>query len=425
MSTISQNGAKLWIVLGRPVRLPNALIAVQVLRDRFPGGCHLIRDESQWWERANWQPYARHFASVHAFPRVKTCRGLVDLPRLYRQSAERKRSVGALPINPDGDVLLCLASVLGLGNAVASAHPDVYKILCISKSGYDGLMRQPDRLRFRFTTSGWLQNRVVEPLAGIERTLHFKPRLNPGGDGVRLLRLQKDPEEIYNTIVTLSNSGREQPAEVNGRLVAARFPSLAELHELPGFESSHNGQDRGRRVIFFGTPFLLIHNLAPEVYIEHLDRCLDYLRRHYAGDCDLIYRPHPIETNEAGRLNLNEFRIEDDREAADLYFLRHVATIEAVYSVSSTVSRTALNNGLNAYALWRCFPFPESAAEFFEKVMGEVPPEFNISDLTQAPIAYQAYRKPDSGTRSFGDALKIAVELREQMPVASQAETRL
>src|SRR5450759_2560561 len=106
--------AKLWVILGRPVRLPNALIAVQALREFFPGGCHLLRDESQWWDRANWQPYAKYFTGIHAFPRVKTCRGLVDLPRLYRDTAGRKAAVGRLPINPDDDVLLCLASVMGL-----------------------------------------------------------------------------------------------------------------------------------------------------------------------------------------------------------------------------------------------------------------------------------------------------------------------
>ncbi|MDQ2824756.1 MAG: hypothetical protein M3R29_04850 [Verrucomicrobiota bacterium] len=413
----STNGAKLWIVLGRPVRLPSALIAVQVLGDQFPGGCHLLRDESQWWERAQWQPYARYFADVHAFSRVKTCRGLVDLPRLYRESAERKRAVAALPVNPDTDVLLGLASVLGLGNAAASAHPNVYKILCISKSGYEGLMRHPDRMRFRFTTSGWLQNRVVEPLAGLERTLHFKPRLNPGGDGVRLLRLQRNPDDVYDTIVLMSNSGRESPTQVNERVITARFPSMKELRGFSPAESASNGQDRHRRVIFFGTPFLLIHNLSPEVYVEYLDRCLEFLRRNYAANCDLIYRPHPIETNEAERLNLKGFRIEDDREAAELYFLRHFAQIEAVYSVSSTVSRTAMNNGFNAYSLWRCFPFPETSAKFFEKIMGDVPPEFDIRDLTQLPIAYQASRKPDPDTRSFGEALKIAVETRETMSV--------
>jgi hypothetical protein len=409
----TRSGAKLWIVLGRPVRLPSALIAVEVLRDQFPGGCHLLRDESQWWDRAQWQPYQRYFAGVHSFPRVKTCRGLIDLPRLYRESAERKRAVAALPVNPETDALLCLASVLGLGNVAASAHHDVYKILGISKSGYEGLMRQPDRMRFRFTTSGWLQNRVVEPLAGLERTLHFKPRINPGGDGVRLIRLQKDPDAVYDTVVILSNSGRELPAGADERKIAARFPSMAELQEFATTESTSNGQDRHRRVIFFGTPFLLIHNLSPEVYVDHLNRCLDYLRTHYGANCDLIYRPHPIETGEAERLDLKGFRIENDREVAELHFLRHFAEIEAVYSVSSTVSRAALNNGLNAYSLWRCFPFPETSAKFFEKVMGDVPPEFDIRDLTQPPVAYQASRKPDPNTRSFGEALKIAAEMRE------------
>jgi hypothetical protein len=409
----TSDGAKLWIVLGRPVRLPSALIAVEVLRDRFPGGCHLLRDESQWWERAQWQPYAHYFTDVHAFSRVKTCRGLVDLPRLYRESAERKRAVAALPVNPETDVLLCLASVLGLGNAAASAHPYVYKILAISRSGYDGLMRRPDRMRFRFTTSGWLQNRLIEPLAGLERTLHFKPRINPGGDGVRLLRLQKDPDAVYDTVVVLSNSGRELPVAANENKIAARFPSMVELREFAAMDSGSNGQDRHRRVIFFGTPFLLIHNLSPEAYVEHLNRCLDYLRTHYPNQCDLIYRPHPIETSEAERLDLKGFRVENDREAAELYFLRHFAEIEAVYSVSSTVSRTALNNGLNAYSLWRCFPFPETSAKFFEKIMGDVPIEFDIRDLTQPPIAYQTSRRSDPNTRSFGEALKIAAEMRK------------
>jgi hypothetical protein len=413
---MTANGAKLWIILGRPVRLPNALIAVHALRDRFPGGCHLLRDESQWWDRAQWQPYAKDFAGVHAFARVKTCRGLVDLPRLYRQTAGRKSEVASLPIDPEKDVLLCLSSVIGLANAAVSAHPDVYKILCISTSGYEGLKQRPDRMRFRFTTSGWLQNRVVEPLAGVERTLNFKPRLNPGGDGVRLVRLQKEPEDVYDTIIAMSNSGRESPRDADERVITARFPSMDELPDSSEFETT--AQDRHRRVIFFGTPFLLIHNLPPEVYIEHLNRCLDYLRKNHPG-CDLIYRPHPNETDEASRLNLNRFQVENDREAAELYFLRHFPDIEAVYSVSSTVSRTALNNGLNAYSLWRCFPFRETAAKFFEKNMGDVPPEFDIVDLSRPPVAYQASRKIDIGTRSFAEALVVAVE-RHQGAAASQ-----
>jgi len=317
-----------------------------------------------------------------------------------------------LPIDPDNDVLLCLAGLLGLGNAALSAHPDAYKILCVSQKAYGELTRTGDRARYRFTTSGWLQNRLVEPMAGVERTIHYKPRINPGGDGVRLRRLQKDPEELFDVIIFMSNSGGELPARAEHQIIPSRFPSIAELRDFSA--NLDRAQDRKRRVIFFGTPFLLVRNLSPEVYIEHLDRCLDYIRQNYPGR-DLIYRPHPFEKGEASRIKLHGFRVEDDREVADLYFLRHFAGIEAVYSVSSTVSRTALNNGLNSYALWRCFPFSETQTKFFRKVMGDVSPEFEISDLTKPPITYQDRGSTRIGPNSFSNALKRAVDFQESV----------
>jgi hypothetical protein len=405
---------KLWIVISRPDRLPNALIAAEALRERFPGGVYLLREESKWWANADWQSFGREFTEVYAFPKVTTCRGLKDLPRLYRQNVERQRGVGALPIDPDSDVLLCVAGLLGLGNAAISAHPDVYKILCVSQKAYGELTRRGDRARFRFTTSGWLQNRLVEPLAGVERTLHYKPRINPGGDGVRLRRLQKDPEELFDVIIFMSNSGGELPARAEDQIIPSHFPSIAELQNVSETNSGDNRQSGPDRVIFFGTPFLLVKNLEPEIYIEHLNRCLDYIRQNYPGR-DLIYRPHPFEKGEAEKLKLNGFRVEDDREVADLYFLRHFAEIEAVYSVSSTVSRTALNNGLNSYALWRCFPFSETQTKFFQGVMGVVPPEFEISDLTKPPVAYQDRQSPVGDATSFSRALSRAVDLKEKV----------
>jgi len=430
-----ESQAKLWIVISRPDRLPNALVAVDALRDRFPGGVHLLREESKWWESANWKPFVREFTEIHAFPKVKTCRGLKDLPRLYRENVQRQRGVGALPINAGTDVLLCLAGLLGLGNAALSAHPDVYKILCVSQKAYGELTRRGGRTRFRFTTSGWLQNRLVEPLAGVERTIHCKPRINPGGDGVRLRRLQKDIDDVFDVVIYMSNGGHELPPNADDRIIPSRFPSIAELRV---FSSQRNGEQNrpgsanrqsnagagparlgprtsDRRILFFGTPFLLVRNLEPDIYIEHLNRCLDYIRRFYPN-CDLVYRPHPAETEEPKRIKLDSFRVENDREVADLYFLRHFVGIEAVYSVSSTVSRTALNNGLNSYALWRSFPFTETQKNFFRRVMGDVPPEFEISDLTKPPVAYQNEQAAEAKENSFSSALNRAVDLKKTIP---------
>ena len=48
----------------------------------------------------------------------------------------------------------------------------------------------------------------------------------------------------------------------------------------------------------------------------------------------------------------------------------------------------------------------------FEKLMGDVPPEFEIRDLAQPPLRYQSTRTIDPGTLNFGDGLKAALELR-------------
>ena len=400
-------GAKLWIVIGRPTRLPGALVAVNALNPSFPGGCYLLRDDSSWWRKADWEEFESEFAATYQFQRVPTCRGLADVARLYRDLSRRKREMAALPINPGCDLVLCLASVTGLANTAASIHPRARKILCLSKSDFERLNQNPDRLRYRFTTSGWLQNRAIEPLIGLNRTLHFKPRINPGGDGVRLVRLEKTPQQIYDALVVMSNRGADSPALSSSRIVSSRFPSIAELPPRPAPGSRANAL---RKVVFFGTPFLLVENISPNEYVSRLNRCLEFIRANYPGS-ELVYRPHPAETDEPAHLHLTGFTVEDDREPAELYFLRRFAEIEAVYSVSSTVSRVALNNGLNAYALWKCFPFPDTAARFFANMMGDVPPQFEIADLDKPPIRYQQNMQNPSGTRSFSEALTVAADL--------------
>ena len=149
-------------------------------------------------------------------------------------------------------------------------------------------------------------------------------------------------------------------------------------------------------MIFFGTPFLLVRNLPPEQYARRLNEWLDFLRRLTTRTrCRLVYRPHPAEKGERDHLRLDGFDYEDDQEVAELYFLKHAADIAAVFSVSSTVSRVAYNYGLNAYALWRGFPFERSAAAYFETLMGTVPPEFDLRSTGRAAGCLRG--RPQSG----------------------------
>src|SRR5205823_12921543 len=323
--------SRVWIVISRPDRLPTAIAVAQAIRAQFPGGVHLLREESKWWERAQWRLYAGQFDEIHAFPRVNTCRGLRDLPRLYRESAERREAIVHLPIGKKRDLIVCVGGILPISNATISEHPEAKKVLCVAEKVYRDLTRVGGRTRYRFTTSGWLENRIVEPMAGLNRTPPLQAAYKSRGDGVRVERLQKNPESLYHRIVVMSNGGAD--VSNNPKIIFAKFPSGG---RAAGFATSQrqNGDGISRQVIFFGTPFLLIHNVSPDVYVEQLNRCLNYLRRNFTGHT-LIYHPHPNETNEADQLKLDGFRMENDREAAELYFLRNYQAIAAVFSVSS------------------------------------------------------------------------------------------
>ena len=100
---------------------------------------------------------------------------------------------------------------------------------------------------------------------------------------------------------------------------------------------------------------------------------------------------------------------------AELYFLKHAADIVAVFSVSSTVSRVAFNYGLNAYALWRGFPFEGSAAAYFETLMGTVPPGFDLRSTETPPVAYADDRRSGEG-RTFTGALAQILSDRLEPP---------
>lgn len=391
---------RLWIAITRPDNLINALAIASAGRDRF-SRCCLLYENSSWWEHVDLEECRTWFGEVQPVEKVRTCRGLRDLPRFYRALRARQQRLAELRIAPE-DTIVALAGITQLSNALASAYPGVRKILCVTVKKYVDASRSYSLVRYRPTTSGWLQSRFIEPRVGLRRTIHLKP-WRGGGDGVRLQRPAEPLEKIYEEIVLLSNDGEEIPAGAGGNVTPARFPSL---RDLGGFVTEPaEGWSKPRRVLLFGTPFLAVHNLPPKLYAERLNACLNVLRAYYGASHTLIYRPHPAETTEHAALDLRGFVIENDRQVAELYFLRHFQEIDAVFSVSSTVSRVAFNYGLNGYALWRCFPFNDQAARYFESLMGRVPPEFDVRSPDQPPVRY-ARSAVAERTGSFLDVIR-------------------
>ena len=397
------HASRLWVAAARPDGLVAALVVAALARQRGVL-CHLVHEHTPAWGRTGWDEYRGFFAGVHPLAKVRPVRGLLDARRYVAELRRRQALLKALQIEP-ADTILSLGSITNLANALASAYPSVPAVLCLPAQFYADACGPVRDAGYRHTTAGWLQYRLLDRLGGIHRTLHLKRR-RTGGDGARLQRLRPDLRDVFRSLVVLSNDGSGAPPGAGTRVFDARYPGIAELALLrpPPVQSS------GRTVVFFGTPFLLVRNLDPHHYAAILNGCLDYLRRHYGGTCRLIYRPHPAETSERRLLRLRGFIPQVDLEAAELYLLRHHGRIEAVYSVASTVSRTAYNYGLNGYAFWRCFPFEPPASTFFEALQGRVPPAFEICSLDEAPVPY-ADRVANGPTGpSFAEGINAALD---------------
>lgn len=397
------HASRLWVAAARPDGLVTALVVAALAWQRGVS-CHLIYEHSAAWDCAGWDEYRGSFASVHPLTKVLPVRGLFDARRYVTELRRRQAALKALGIEPT-DTILSLGSITNLANALASACPSVPAVLCLPAQLYADACGPLRSAGYRHTTGGWLQYRLLDWLGGVHRTLHLKRR-RTGGDGARLRRLRPDLRKVFRSLVVLSNDGHGAPPGAGPRVFDARYPSPAELALVrpPPARSS------ARTVVFFGTPFLLVRNLDPHHYAAILNGCLDYLRRHYGDTCRLIYRPHPAETSERRLLRLRGFIPQVDLEAAELYFLRHHGQIEAVYSVASTVSRTAYNYGLNGYAFWRCFPFEPPASTFFEAMLGTVPPPFEIRSLDVAPVPYADRAASGSMGPSFIEGVNVALD---------------
>jgi len=219
-------------------------------------------------------------------------------------------------------------------------------------------------------------------------------------DGGSLLRYEKPIEEIYDYIVVMDNLGIEPVKEYESRIIFATYPFCA-LRDTNMINKSFDE----KKIVFFGTPFVVAQNISPYEYATHSNRCLDYLRQVYRETHHLIYRPHPRENKELNLIDLSDFELERNNKLAEFYFLENADTIDAVYSISSTVSRVALNFGLNAYSFCRLFPFDKITLAYFENLMGPVPESFYITDLSMLPQYYITEDLISSASNQFLKAL--------------------
>lgn len=138
------------------------------------------------------------------------------------------------------------------------------------------------------------------------------------------------------------------------------------------------------KVIFFGCDF---KNMPKDVDMKKVlditNRCLDYVRRE-CSDCELLYKPHPAETDESQSLNLDKFEMVEDRSIGEYFLYKNINQIRYVFSPFSWVSMSAYTLGLNSYVFARLYvdAFGKISAPEFKNYLGGMSEKFFITDLT-------------------------------------------
>lgn len=368
--------AKLWIAIGHPALLVEALQATKAARPNY-ASAHFIYENHRAWQRVDLAAITAEFDSRTPIDEAKLPHGIFGAPATWNAVARQNAQVNALGISPDDTVLLFTTMTI-FANVILNRGARAHRVGFVSRKKYIDFNQIPDA-RYRATTGG-LFARYMMPSLGLYPMLNLRLKKQGSGDGERLRRYPRALYHYFDHLFISDNPGATQLAKLPPNVTQVVFPDIR-------FLGAATASAEPRIVAFFGTPFLSLRNIAVADYIQHLNTCLDYLRKSYPG-AQFIYRPHPAETTEVEQLNLSEFEVQNDRQPAEIFFLRNAAQIRAVYSVSSTVSRNALLLGFPSYALWKVFPFEQRARDYFTSVMGDVPAGFQIESLESPPAEY-------------------------------------
>jgi len=386
-----------WLILDHPHQLVYALAVSQVLNNSNIRS-NLLISSHPYWKHVRLDRYTDKFDRIIHYKRLSYV-GIVQILLQLNSIYRLKYSLRHIGIDKN-DLIIGFSCCQFLENTVISMFQDNFKVLITAKSTYLYERTELDDSVYEFTNKGRLSNLIIEPICGIHHTLYMKHHDGDKFDGSLLLRYEKPIEEIYDYILVMDNLDIEPVKELESRITFATYPFCA----LRDNNMINKSFDK-KKIVFFGTPFVVAQNISPYQYATHLNRCLDYLRQIYGETHHLIYRPHPRESKELDLIDLSDFELERNNKLAEFYFLENADAIDAVFSISSTVSRVALNFGLNAYSFCRLFPFDKITLTYFENLMGYVPESFYITDLSMLPQYYIPEDLISSASNQFLKAL--------------------
>ncbi len=394
---------KIWMVLDHPMQFSIALALAAYWRDKV-SAINLLVSSHAYWNRVDIELYKDKFHEIFFVERPDYTWHPVHIVRWLWQIWRLKRKIKLLGINRD-DVIVGLSIFHYLENIVLSTHPENQKIAIMPAVVYKECTRDLNQDIYFTPPEGWVASLFIEPLTGLHHTYCKKEKLYP--NTYWRLRYRQPLLEIYDRVVVMGNITEEDRPSGEG-LYTIPYPYVLALEGKLEAKS----KETKKKVVFFGDSFRDgLWGIAPETYASHLNECLAYLRKIYGATHQLVYRPHPTESDEEIKyLDLNQFEIEKDGMLAELYFYKNLENINAVFSVASTSSRSAFYFFLNAYAFLNVFPFDNAAKTYFRSEMGNIPYDFFIGNLSSVPTRYVKPENINSAKKSCQNVLNMVLQ---------------
>jgi hypothetical protein len=398
-----------WIVLDHPQNLAISLLIARYLRKRNFGKPRLIISKHDYWKKVDLGEFKDHYGRIIKFSRLDfpprgmpIWKQLLASLLLFFQLAIQKQRVKRLKIG-NKDCLISFASTQFLANLILKEYKKINTVNILAEGTYSGFNQEIDFRKYRYSIGSFITTNIIQPLISMLPSYRLVRKTKEKRmDGMLLARYKESLEKIFDKILVMKNIFESVDEDSGFKNVRYTY--------FPYVLPTSSRKQKRKEIVFFGQPFLLAKNIPPKVYARKLNQIFKYLRKFYGNDYKLIYRPHPREEEELEHLNLQNFEIEKDGMMAELYFYKQRENIYRVFSVSSTVSRSALNFGIDAYSFMKLFSFKKSTKDAIKELMGKVPQNFWIDDLSKKAKSFKLGKKRKEVWMTFRKDLAWAIE---------------
>jgi hypothetical protein len=377
---------KFWIVIDHPQQLAIAICISRYCNKEFGFKGNLVISKHAYWKGVKFREYRKEFARVKWFERLdypppwlslylQLAASMLLIPKMFKLT----KFVKNLKIDMN-DIIIGLSTQQFLENKILSFYPKTKKIGVVVSYVYGNSKKEASRKKYRYSLGSFIV-KYLEFFFGMHEVVcKYWRRTGKKLDGDTRQKYKRPLNEIYDYLLVMKNIS-EEITEISNKLktniIFTKYPytySLAKVNSLSR-----------KKIVFLGEDFLSVNNIGHQTHAHLINKCLDFLRKNYSEEFDLVYIPHPRWNRELEILNLSGFSIYKDHDPAEIFFIKNRTNIHAVFSVISTASRSAMNSGLPSYVFYEMFPFRKSTARNWSELLGKMRKEAFIANFRQKP----------------------------------------